>query len=158
VTERATAISRSPSDVARACLAAHRDQDWERLRALFHPQARIGTFAGGGRPEDSETALTRLREAHQDFIYHADVNTMVELSEEAFLLAGRVQYRDGYGMADSERCWLYVVRDGLLYRSAVYRSSVAARTEYEVHGSTLGVADEGVRDRAKQDRPSGGAR
>ncbi len=109
------------------------------MRTLFHPQARIGTFAGGGRPEESEKALTRLREAHQDFIYHADVTTMVELSEEAVVLDGRVQHRDGYGMADIERCWLYVVRDGLLYRSAVYRSSIEARTEYEVRGSTLGV-------------------
>src|SRR6187397_2394444 len=110
---------KTPRQVAWECLGAHRVQNWTRLRALLHPHARIGTFAGGGRPEDPETAIARLREAHADFLYQADV------------LEGRVQYRQDRGWADSERTWLYVVRDELLYRSAVYRSSDLARAEYE---------------------------
>ena len=64
---------------------------------------------------------------------------MVELDEQAVLLDGRVQYRDAYGMADVERSWLYVVRDGLLYRSAMYRTQGEARNEYASRGPTLGV-------------------
>ena len=60
---------------------------------------------------------------------------------EAVVLEGRVQYRQARGWADSERTWLYVVRDELLYRSAVYRSSDLARAEYEALGPTLGVPD-----------------
>ena len=76
----------TPSEVAQACLSAHRAQDWEKLRSLFHPNARIGTFAGGGRPEEPDRAIARLREAHQDFVYEANVSTMVELDELADLL------------------------------------------------------------------------
>ena len=129
----------TPALVAEACLAAHKRKDWATLRTLFHRDALIGTFAGGGRPEDPELALSRLRDAHQDFIYHADVALMVELDEQAVVLDGRVQYRDAYGMADVERSWLYVVRDGLLYRSAVYRTQGEARNEYASRGPTLGV-------------------
>ena len=131
---------RTPALVAEACLAAHKRKDWAMLRTLFHPEALIGTFAGGGRPEKPELALSRLRDAHQDFIYHADVAHMIELDEQAVLLDGRVQYRDAYGMADVERSWLYVVRDGLLYRSAMYRTQSEARNEYASRGPTLGVA------------------
>ena len=112
-----------------------------RLRTLLHPHARIGTFAGGGRPEDPETAIARLREAHADFLYQADVANLTELDSQAVVLEGRVQYRNDRGWADSERTWLYVIRDELLYRSAVYRSSDLARAEYETLGPTLGVPD-----------------
>lgn len=131
----------TPTQIARACLKAHRAQDWATLRALLHPQARIGTFAGGGRPERPEQAIARLIDAHEDFIYHADVATIAELDDESVLLEGRVQYRDHLGIADVERCWLYVTREGLLYRSAVYRSSSEARNEYAASGPTLGVPD-----------------
>jgi hypothetical protein len=137
LTERA-----EPASVARACLAAHRDQDWERLRTLFHPKARIGTFAGGGHPEEPETALRRLQMAHSDLIYHAEVGSLVELNEEAVLLKGSVRSRSPKGgWHATQRAWLYVVRGGLLYRSAVYETPHQARAEYERLGSTLGVAD-----------------
>jgi hypothetical protein len=132
---------RAPSDVARACLEAHRAQDWDKLRTLFHPNARIGTFAGGGRPEEPEQAIARLRDVHKDFIYQANVANMVELDAEAVLLEGRVQYRKPQGWADTERAWLYVVRGGLLYRSAMYESTDRARSQYELLGPTLGVPD-----------------
>jgi len=131
----------TPTRVAWACLEAHRAQNWERLRTLLHPDARIGTFAGGGRPEDPEQAIARLREMHADVLYQANVANMTELDSEAVVLEGRVQYRRNEGWADTERTWLYVIRDELLYRSAVYRSSHHAQTEYETLGPTLGVPD-----------------
>ena len=123
---------RTPSEVARACLDAHTAENWPKLRTLLHPDALIATFASGGRPEN--------RDVHRDFVYHADVAQMVELDDQAVLLRGRVQYRDARdGVVDVERWWLYVVRDGLLYRSAVYESDDEARTEYGSDGPTLGV-------------------
>jgi hypothetical protein len=131
----------TPTRVAWACLEAHRAQNWDRLRTLLHPDARIGTFAGGGRPEDPEEAIARLQDAHHDFLYQANVANMTELDATAVLLDGRVQYRRSQGWADTERTWLCVIREGLLYRSAVYRSSHHARAEYETLGPTLGVPD-----------------
>ena len=76
---------RTPSEVARACLDAHTAENWPKLRTLLHPDALIATFAGGGRPENPERALTRLRDVHRDFVYHADVAQMVELDDQAIL-------------------------------------------------------------------------
>ena len=132
---------RTPTEVAQACLAAHQAQDWEKLRTLLHPNARIGTFAGGGRPEDPEQALARLASVHEDLIYSAAVSSMVELDDEAVVLEGRVQAKRNEGWADVERCWLYVVRGGLLYRSAVFRTSHEARGAYAASGPTLGLPD-----------------
>ena len=126
-----TSSAGTPSEVARACLAAHRAQDWEKLRSLFHPSARIGTFAGGGRPEEPE-----------HHIYEAKVEAMIELDDQAVLLDGGVRFRETNGWAQSERSWLYVVREGLLYRSAMYRSSDEARNEYEALGPSLGIPTE----------------
>ena len=81
---------RTPGAGRRGVSAAHKRKDWAFLRTLFHPKALIGTFAGGGRPENPELALSRLRDAHQDFIDHADVAHMTELDDQAVLLDGRV--------------------------------------------------------------------
>ena len=105
------AAERPPTKVAWACLEAHRAQDWDRLRTLLHPHARIGTFAGGGRPEDPEVAIARLREVHGDFLYQAKVVNMTELDAQAVVLEGRVQYRRNEGWADTEQTWLYDARE-----------------------------------------------
>ncbi|HXG74971.1 MAG TPA: hypothetical protein VNJ53_00205 [Gaiellaceae bacterium] len=131
----------SPLEVVQACLAAHRALDWTRLRALFHPEARIGVFAGGGTPDDPERAIAAMQRAHaQDAAYQASVSNMRQLDGRAVLLHGRVRHstRDG-GFADVERYWLYVVRDGRLYRSAVYGSAEEALAAYEEQGEMLGA-------------------
>lgn len=134
-----TGASRRPLEVVHDCLAAHRSQDWERLRTLFHPEARIGTFAGGGAPDDPEKAIADMRRAHEDRMYGASVLRASELDERAALLEGRVRYRSDAGFADVERCWLYVVLDGLLYRSQVFESAYEARATYQARGPTLGA-------------------
>jgi hypothetical protein len=130
-----------PVEVVQACLAAHRALDWDRLRELFHPEGRIGVFSGGGRPGDPEQAIADMERSHaEDVAYEADVSELRQLDEHAVLLQGRVRYTaESGGFADVERFWLYVVVDGRLYRSAVFRSANAAIAEYEAHGLTLGV-------------------
>jgi hypothetical protein len=66
---------------------------------------------------------------------------MVELDDQAVVLDGGVRFRETGGWAQVERSWLYVVREGLLYRSAMYRTSDEARTAYDTRGPTLGVPD-----------------
>ena len=125
----------------RKCLEAHRAQDWDELRRLFHPRARIGVFAGGGLPSDPEKALADMKAAHSDVLYQADVQTARELDEHAVVLKGRVRYRlDAGGFIDAERSWLYVVVDGRLYRSQMFRTSTEAELAYATYGLDLGVA------------------
>ena len=105
----------NPVQVMRKCLEAHRAQDWDELRRLFHPRAKIGVFAGGGLPSDPEKALADMKAAHSDVLYQADVQTARELDEHAVVLKGRVRYRlDAGGFIDAERSWLYVVVHGRL--------------------------------------------
>jgi hypothetical protein len=125
----------------RKCLEAHRAQDWDELRRLFHPRAKIGVFAGGGLPSDPEKALADMKSAHSDVLYQADVQTARELDEHAVVLKGRVRYRlDAGGFIDAERSWLYVVVDGRLYRSQMFRTSTEAELAYTTYGLDLGVA------------------
>jgi len=125
----------------RKCLEAHREQDWDELRRLFHPRAKIGVFAGGGLPSDPEQALGDMKAAHSDVLYQADVQTARELDEHAVVLKGRVRYRlDAGGFIDAERSWLYVVVDGRLYRSQMFRTSTEAELAYTTYGLDLGVA------------------
>jgi hypothetical protein len=132
--------SQTTVEVVNACLNAHRAADWERLRALFHPEARIGVFAGGGEPGDPEQAIADLRRVHQDVVYQASVSTIKQLDEQAVLLRGRVRYvTDSGGISDVERYWLYVIRDGRLYRSAVFKTAEAALRAYAERGPTLGA-------------------
>ena len=134
-----TRLSRSPTELVNACVAAHRAQAWDVLRTLFHPEARIGVFAGGGTPQDPEKSIAAMQRAHKDRMYSATVNRISELDEHAVILEGRVRYRVQEGLADVERCWLYVVVDGLLYRSAVFKTAHEARAAYAARGLTLGA-------------------
>ena len=130
----------SPLDVVRACLDAHRAEDWPKLRRLFHPQAKIGVFAGGGSPDDPEKAISAMQAAHAQALYHADVQNARELDEYAVVLTGSVRYPTSDGGFDHvQRSWLYVVVDGLLYRSQVFETSDEAIAAYGAHGRNLGV-------------------
>lgn len=132
----------SPLQVVRACLEAHRAEDWPELRRLFHPRAKIGVFAGGGSPDDPEKAIAALAAAHADELYHADVQHARELDDCAILLSGSVRHRaEGGGFNHVQRAWLYVVVDGRLYRSQVFPTSDDAEAAYAAHGRDLGVED-----------------
>jgi len=117
--------------VIQALLAAHRRADWEEVRRLLHPEALIGVFATGGRPGDPEEGIRAMRKAHTETYYIAHVNEIERLGEDAYLLRGRVRYpHESGGFADVERAWVYVLRDRLLYRSAMFMDAPQARNAY----------------------------
>jgi hypothetical protein len=128
----------SPIEVVQACLDAPGATDWDRLRQLFHSEARIGVFAGGGRPEDPETAIAAMQAAHEDVVYQASVATIRQLDEHAVLLQGRVRYVTASGGSPtsgdsgSTSSWTK-------YRSAVFRSGEEALVAYETQGLRLGA-------------------
>jgi len=78
--------------------------------------------------------------AHANALYHADVQNARELDEYAVLLKGSVRYpaEDG-GFNHVQRSWLYVVVDGLLFRSQMFPTSDEAKAAYAAHGRNLGV-------------------
>jgi hypothetical protein len=124
------------------CLQAHRAQDWDGLRELLHPDARIGVFAAGGKPLDVERAIGAMQSAHSDVTYHADVKTARGLDGYAVILEGAVSYTSAEGQHRREpHAWLYVFVDGLLYRSEMFDSPAEAQAAYRHHGLDLGVRD-----------------
>jgi len=133
-------IGAVPLRTVTECLQAHRSENWDRLRELFHPDARIGVFAAGGSPDHPEVAIAAMQAAREDHSYHADVETARELDEHAVVLNGHVQHStaDGAIVVD-ERAWLYVVVDKRLYRSQVFRDEAAAVEAYRQLGLDLGV-------------------
>jgi ketosteroid isomerase-like protein len=121
------------------CLQAHRSGDWNRLRELVHPEGRLGVFAAGGKPAEVETAIAAMQEAHADVSYAADVERTRTVDGHAVILEGFVSYRSDGRFVTEEYAWLYVFRDGLLYRSEMFRSPDAALSAYRERGPTLGV-------------------
>ena len=140
---RSTRIDRlpaSPITVVSECLRAHRAQNWERLRELFHPDARIGVFAAGGEPRDPEEAIQAMQAAHEDTAYFANISSIRTLDDHAVLLTGHVLHRSERGRPlKDERVWLYVVMDNQLYRSQVFRTEIEAQEVYRQLGISLGV-------------------
>jgi hypothetical protein len=132
-------LERSALDVTNELLKAHRGQEWDVLRTLFHPEAKVGVFATGGAPVDPERAIAAMRRAHLDRVYSASADRITVIDDDVVLLEGRVRHRteDG-GIAFIERAWLYVFVAGLLFRSAMFKSPREARIAYEVRGRTLG--------------------
>ena len=130
-----------PFSVITQCLRAHRAKDWQRLRELFHPQARIGVFANGGAPGDPEDAIAAMEAARESPVYGADIESVRVLDEHAAVLKGHVQHRAEDGrIVQAERAWLYVVVDDKLFRSQVFENERAAVEAYRLHGLDLGVA------------------
>jgi hypothetical protein len=127
-------------ELAKAVYGAWQLQDWDRLRELFHPDARLQTQASGEELLPGEATLRLLIDATQQTLYRAVVFDFVKLDEQAALLKGRVRYRHpAGGFADSPRCWIYVFRDGLLYRSRIFPGERVARDVFEQTGHELGV-------------------
>lgn len=125
---------------AKAVVAALHARDWDALEALFHPQALLHTQAGGDRPLSGPETLRALQRALRGGLYEPRVHEYVALDAQAVALRGTARYRrpDG-GFADSSRCWLYVFRDGLLFRSRMLSDALQAREAYARLGADLGA-------------------
>ncbi len=119
-------------------LGAHRTKDWDGLRELIDPNAKIGVYAAGGRPVDVETAIAAMRAIHDDVSYRADVNAARVLDDHAVILHGAVDHRRNGRFVRESHVWLYVFVDGLLHRSEMFDSERLARLAYDEHGVDLG--------------------
>jgi hypothetical protein len=120
-------------------LRAHRGQDWDRLRELVHPDAKVGVFAAGGAPVDVETAIAAMQAAHEDTSYSADVKSLRALDEHAVILEGGVSRRREGRLTTEPHAWLYVFVDGRLYRSEMFDDARDAQAAYLERGLDLGV-------------------
>ena len=111
---------------------AFEDRDWERLLSLYHPDALLTSVASGEQPVTASEAVARFEKATEDPFYEVSVSTISDLDPNACLAVGRIRFRDPQGgLTDAERYWLYIFKDGLLWRGSVHRSREAAVKAYK---------------------------
>ena len=117
-------------------------RDWPAMRALYHPKALVFTVTGGPSPLAADEVIAELERASQDLVYSVRGSDPVPLDEHAAIVTGRMRRRvPRGGFEDAGHVWLLTVRDGLLYRQAVYDDPAEAVSAYERLGLTLGVSD-----------------
>ena len=113
-------------------MEAFEDRDWDLLLTLYHPEALLTTMASGEQPLTPSRAVAQFKRATDDTFYDATVSTVTVLDPAACLAVGRIRFRDPHGgLTDTERYWLYIFKDGLLWRGSVHRTRQAAVAAYK---------------------------
>jgi hypothetical protein len=117
-------------------------RDWRAMRGLYHPDALVFTVTGGPEPLAADEIVAELERASQDFIYFVTGSDPSAIDEHAAIVTGRIRRRMPQGgFEDAAHVWLLTVREGLIYRQGVYRSSEEASVAYARLGVSLGVGD-----------------
>ena len=118
-------------------------RDWRAMRELYHPSALIFTVTGGPAPLAANEIVAELERAASEVMYSVHGEPPVALDEHAVIIVGRM--RRGMprgGFEDAGHVWLLTVRDELIYRQGVYRSTEEAAAAYRQHGVSLGMGEE----------------
>ncbi len=124
--------------VARFNLAI-REQDWAVMRACCTDDAVIDSVTANA-PLGADETVAAVRLAYRAGVYHVQEWENEDLSEEAVLSSGRVQYRPEPGhMSDSIFHWITIGRNGLMWRVKAFAGRDDALAHLEAHGPTLGL-------------------
>ena len=113
--------------------------DWERLRSLYHDDARIVSVAAGERilgPDE----LIEVLSGQENSSYSTDDTKTEAFDENAVVVYGTVRERDEAGTLFLTSAWVLTFSDGLVWRSKAYRSIDEARAAYENQGLDLGLS------------------
>ena len=122
---------RTPRVLLARLLQTFDEQDWDELADLYHPDALLRTDATGEEPVTPPEMIARLQVVSDDGVHDTQITNVTDLDETACLASGRIRHRTpGGGIADSERHWLYVFKDGLLWRGSSHRSRAGAMKAY----------------------------
>ena len=115
--------------------------DWDALRALYHPDARLVTVTGGPEPLPVDGLISELQRASEDTWYSVKSTKAVVVDEHAVIFVGRMRRSvSGGGFEDAGHVWLLTVQDGLIYRQGVYGTAEEAAAAYQELGVSLGMS------------------
>jgi hypothetical protein len=125
----------APTILLERLRAAADARDWEQVRALCHPDARLVLRVSDARALPVDEALDRLRAdakagEPEPVHYYVDM-----LDEQAVVALGSIT-RDG---TQKHLCWLVTFVDGLVYRQALFSSLSGAQAAYAELGLDLGT-------------------
>jgi hypothetical protein len=132
---------RTAADIVLLLHRHFRTYNFDRIRALYHPDGRFITLAGGPAPLGREETIAAFERARRDVIYSAQAEEEpIEIDPVAALAVGSIRYRTpGGGHALVSRVWVFTAKDGLLYRTVPVADEAAGRALYETSGIELDI-------------------
>src|SRR5690348_3420020 len=129
-------VTRLPSavELVGSMLSMYRRGDWEPLRGSYHDDALLCTLSTGAVPVGAEETIELLQQHERTLFELSEELEFVRFDDNACVVEGRARYPlEGGGFADSHIFWLFTLTDGLLYRSAFFRSRSEAYRAYSEH-------------------------
>lgn len=130
MTDRGSGGSPAAQLVA-AAMAAYEQGDLDGLAELVHPEAELQMLLLGDDPARGPDGLRDALRPRGDVVHRPTVTHIESISDDAAIMAGRIQYTDTRGgLTDREAVWLTVLREGRLWRTRVFASADEARAAY----------------------------
>jgi hypothetical protein len=129
----------SPCERVERLRAAVDDRDWEGLRSLCHPDARVVLPISDDIALSADELIPALRSATEESTYAAYLYYTEEIDENAACAVGSFHRFSGATVGATPACWLVTFVDGLLYREALFDSIAGARRAYDNFGIELGI-------------------
>jgi len=127
-----SATGNSARDLLEVIWEAFEDRAWDHLVTLYHPDALLTTMASGEEPLSPSASVAQFKRATEDPFYHVTVSAIIPIDPNACLALGRIRFRHPQGgLTDSERYWLYIFKDRLLWRGSVHRTRQGAMAAYK---------------------------
>jgi hypothetical protein len=112
--------------------------DWQRLRSLYHDEARIVSVAAGDRVLSPDELIELLSTSENDS-YSTDDARTITFDDNAVAVAGVMRRREEVQTLYAHSAWLLTFHEGLVWRSKAFRSIDQARVAYAEHGLDLGI-------------------
>jgi hypothetical protein len=118
--------------------AAADAREWELLRSLCHPDARLVLRMTEGKALTVDEAIAVLREDADAGAYEPTHYYIGDLDAQAAIAVGTVMGPND--QTAKHLCWLLTFVDGLLYRQALCATADEAEQLYREHGLELGIS------------------
>ena len=129
----------SPCECVERLRAAVDDRDWEGLRSLCHPEARVVLPISDGMALSTGELIPALRSVTEESKYAAHLYYTEEIDGNAACAVGSFHLFSAATTEATPACWLVTFVDGLLYREALFDSIADARRAYANLGIELGI-------------------
>ena len=129
----------SVRDLVAEAFEAFARRDWDRLLAVYHPEAVVQVVTSANAPVTPKEFVAMTEERDADTVLGYQLTSLVALHDDACLAHGRIRHRMESGVLADRACyWLFVVRDARIWRAAAFASEREAKEALE-RGPDLGL-------------------
>ena len=119
---------------------AHTKRTVEGLRAAFHDDASVETFASGGRPLGPDQTVEAIRAALEDEFFELGDWRHEPLAPTVALVVTTIRYHVTASHIRHTTVYRLISgKDGLIWRGKLFRAHADAVAHWERHGPSLGM-------------------